>query len=316
MSAKKNQPLFRHLLGMETLTQEMIETLFKRANYFLEDCIDKNTVSDRMQGHIVVNLFFEPSTRTCNSFEIAAKRLGAMVLSPDMKNSATVKGESLIDTIHTFEMLGASVFVIRHDNNHTAQFIAGELLGQASVINAGDGTHQHPTQALLDLFTISQHKKNFNALSVAIVGDIAHSRVARSLIIGLKTMGCKDIRLIGPEALISLETEEHIPDAVKIFHSMDEGLKNVDVVMPLRIQKERMQQAEIPDTHQYFTEFGLTRERLSLANTSAIVMHPGPMNRNIEIESSVADGPQSVILQQVHNGVAMRMAVMDAMDKA
>jgi aspartate carbamoyltransferase catalytic subunit len=309
MSDKKSL-LFRHLISMETVSKEMILTLFDKANFFLQDYINKNATLDSLHGRIVANLFFEPSTRTSNSFAIAAKRLGAIFLNPDMKNSSTVKGEILVDTVHTFEMMGTSIFIIRHASHNTAQFVSAELLTQACVINAGDGTNEHPTQALLDLFTIHQHKPDFSSGVVAIIGDISHSRVAHSLIIGLKTMGCGDIRLIGPETLVSPSLAS---GAVKVYHSLDEGLKHADVIMPLRIQKERMQKAEIPETAQFFEEFGLTLDRLALANKKAIVMAPGPINRNVEIESSVADGPQSVILQQVRNGVAMRMAVMDAL---
>ena len=227
-----------------------------------------------------------------------------------MKTSSTVKGESLLDTIHNFEALGTDIFVIRHADNNTAHFVSSELLSTASVINAGDGDNQHPTQGLLDLLTIHQYKPDFTELSLAIVGDIAHSRVARSLIAGLQIMGTTDIRLIAPESLVPDDAAQL---GVRISHSLKDGLRDTDVVMALRIQKERMQEAFIPNPDKFFNEFGLTEKTIRYAKPDAIVMHPGPMNRGVEIESSVADGKQSVILQQVRNGIAMRMAIFDSL---
>lgn len=308
MLGKSSEPLLKHLTSVTSLSEDIVRALFKRADYF-KTTMEKDATTTRLQGKIVANLFFEPSTRTLNSFEIAAQRLGALILSPNLQFSSTVKGESLIDTIHTFEALGTSIFVIRHTNNNTAEFVASELLTSAHVINGGDGTNEHPTQALLDLYTIHQHKK-FKGLSVAIIGDIAHSRVARSLIIGLRVMGCTDIRIIAPKVLVPDDADDL---EIQVADSFQDGLADVDVVCALRIQKERIEEAKIPDASKFFDKYGLTQQRLELAKPDAIVMHPAPINRGIEIESSVADGPQSVILDQMSNGVAMRMAIMDAM---
>lgn len=308
--SKSPAPLLHHLLSTENLDKDTITYLLDRADHLLEKQIQGEQQLNSLQGKVIANLFFEPSTRTRNSFEIAAKRLGAIVLSPEMSGSATSKGESLIDTIHTFEAMGAAAFVIRHREDYTAQFVASELQSSACVINAGDGMHQHPTQALLDLLTIRQHKKTFEPLTVAIIGDIAHSRVVGSIVPALKNMGVSDLRLVAPKLFIPKNVDSW---GVEVFHSLEQGLQGADVVMALRIQKERIQDSDIPDMNQFFAEYGLTQENLSFAKRDAIVMHPGPLNRGVEIDSSVADGPQSVILQQVRNGVAVRMAVLDTM---
>jgi aspartate carbamoyltransferase catalytic subunit len=284
--------------------------LLDRGEFFLKTVVAKQEVLTTLRGKVIVNLFFEPSTRTRNSFEIAEHRLSAIVLSPDMKQSSTIKGELLIDTIRNLEKMGASLLVIRHPDNNLAEFVASELQTHIAVINAGDGSNEHPTQTLLDLLTIRQHFKNFADLTVAIVGDVSHSRVARSLVIGLHIMGVKKIRLISPENFTPEDAESMNVD---VFHSMEAGLKGVDIIYTLRIQKERMQPELRPKDDQYFKKFGLTSDNLKLAKPSAIVMHPGPMNRGIEIESSVADGPQSVILQQTQNSVAIRMAVIETL---
>lgn len=299
-----------HLLGIRDLDKNTITYLLDRAEYFLENTIAKNGVLDTLRGKVIANLFFENSTRTRNSFEIAEHRLGAIVLSPDMKQSSTAKGELLIDTVRNLEAMGVALLVIRHSNNHLAQFLAMELHERVAVINAGDGHNEHPTQALLDLLTIRQHFPDFSKLIVAIAGDVAHSRVARSLVLALELMGVATIRIIAPK---NFQPKEE-PDFKNcyVFDQMDAGLKDADVVYMLRIQKERMLEAEYPKDELYFKEFGLTEARLKIAKSSAIVMHPGPMNRGIEIESSVADGPQSVILQQTKNSVAVRMAVIEA----
>lgn len=302
-SAKKSST--RNLISIKTLTREDILAILKRANYFLKNFIHPNRVSKKLNGKVIANLFFEPSTRTCNSFAIAAKRLGAMVLTPPLQHSSLLKGESLLDTLRTFDAMGVSAFVIRHTENHLCEELA-KALPHITLFNAGDGTHEHPTQALIDLLTIQQHKKNWNKLRVSIVGDILHSRVAHSLIAGLLTMGVADIHLIGPKNLVPAKSEH---TKIKIFHSLKEGLPDSDVIVTLRVQKERLQQTIDFDT--FHQQFGLTPKMLALAKPNAIVMHPGPMNRNIEIDSAVADGPQSVILQQVQNGVAIRMAVLD-----
>ena len=223
---------------METLSKENIYFFFERTDYFLKEGLQDHNTFDTLQGRIVTNLFFEPSTRTRASFEIAAKRLGAIILNPQMETSATAKGESLLDTIHTYEAMGTDIFVVRHSDNNTAQFIAAELISQANIINGGDGNNQHPTQALLDLYTIHKHKPDFPNLSVAIIGDILHSRVARSLIDGLKIMGAEDIRLIAPKELLPTNVS-HL--GVKLFSDLQSGLAEADVIMTLRIQKERME---------------------------------------------------------------------------
>lgn len=297
-----------HLLTMKSLDRDMITYLLDRADHFLKTTIAKQDVLKTLHGKVIANLFFEPSTRTRNSFEIAAHRLGAIVLSPDMKQSSTAKGELLIDTIRNLEAMGVSLLVIRHPDNHLAQFLSYEVKTNMAVVNAGDGSNEHPTQTLLDLMTIRQHFPDFSKLTVAILGDVLHSRVAHSLVIGLRLMGVERIRLIAPESLTPPTAElAH----VDVFHSMDTGLRDVDVIYALRIQKERMRADEQPKDDHYFKKFGLTTERLAFAKSSAIVMHPGPMNRGIEIESSVADGAQSVILQQTQNSVAVRMAVLE-----
>lgn len=307
---KSNPPVMHHLLTMQSLDQKKITYLLDRAEYFLKTAVAKQEVLDTLRGKVIVNLFFEPSTRTRNSFEIASHRLGAIVLSPDMKQSSTTKGELLIDTIRNLEAMGASLLVIRHPDNHLAHFLSTELKAQVAVVNAGDGSNEHPTQTLLDLMTIRQHFKTFSELTVAIVGDVAHSRVARSLIIGLHLMGVGKIRVIAPDYFTPADGEL---GNVEISHSMETGLADVDIVYMLRIQKERMNPEQHPKDDHYFKKFGLTEERLLLAKPSAIVMHPGPMNRGIEIESSVADGSQSVILQQTQNSVAVRMAVLETL---
>ncbi len=307
---KQKPPILHHLLTMQSLNKDKITYLLDRAEYFLKTAIAKQEVLTTLRGKVIANLFFESSTRTRNSFEIAEHRLGAIVLSPDMKQSATMKGEILIDTIRNLESMGVALLVIRHPDNHLAQFLASELKTVAAVVNAGDGSNEHPTQTLLDLMTIRQHHKDFSTLTVAILGDVSHSRVARSLIIGLRLMGVTNIRIIAPSFFTPKEEELN---SIKVFHSMEEGLKNVDIVYALRIQKERMIAADLPKDDQFFKSFGLTAERLAYANPNAIVMHPGPMNRGIEIESSVADGEQSVILQQTKNAVAVRMAVLETL---
>ena len=303
-----SRPTMRNLLSVQSLDASAITYLLDRADYFLKTAVSKQTVLDTLRGKVMVNLFFESSTRTRNSFEIAGHRLGAIVLSPDMKQSATAKGEILIDTIRNLEAMGASLLVIRHPDNNLTHFLAAELKTGVSVVNAGDGSNEHPTQTLLDLLTIRQHFKDFSNLTVAILGDVMHSRVARSLIMGLRIMGVNRIRIIAPDYFTPPESEVTHLD---VFHSMETGLRDVDIIYALRIQKERMPAEQRPKDDQFFRQFGLTEARLSLAKPNAIVMHPGPMNRGIEIESSVADGPQSVILQQTQNSVAVRMAVLE-----
>jgi len=294
-----------HLLGLEGLPKNQIEKILDVA----DDLIDKKGNLQKtkiLRDMSVANLFFEPSTRTRNTFEIAGKRTSAKTINVDLANSATKKNETLMDTMHTLKAMQIDMFVIRHKQNGLPHHVAENIKG-VSIINAGDGINAHPTQALLDVLTIRQHKKAFDNLSVAIVGDIRHSRVARSGIQAMKTLGTTDIRLIAPE---TLHYKEETP-GLERFDNLDQGIKGADVIISLRLQKERMIAADIPDEQTYFEGFGLTNERLKLAKPDAIVMHPGPVNRGIELSSNVADGPQSVILQQVTNGIAVRMAVME-----
>ncbi len=297
----------RHLLTIEGLKRQQIVDILDTAESFI-------SVGDRqvrkvplLRGKTVVNLFFEASTRTLTTFELAAKRLSADVLKININTSATVKGESLLDMLHNLEAMQCDMFVVRHGDSGAAHFIARHVAPHVSVINAGDGSHAHPTQALLDMFTIRRRKGEFAPLTVAIVGDIKHSRVARSLIHALTTLGVSELRVVAPKTLIPAAVESL---GVHVFHDLDEGLRGVDVVIMLRLQKERMQGAMLPSEAEYFSTYGLTEETLALAKPDAIVMHPGPINRGVEIASSVADGPQSVILEQVSNGIAVRMAVM------
>jgi len=295
-----------HLLGLEGLSKNHLTHILDIADGLIDDAgnLKKSKALDDMS---VANLFFEPSTRTRNTFEIAGKRTSANIINVDLANSATKKNESLLDTMHTLKAMQIDMFVIRHKQSGLPHHVAENLQGIA-VLNAGDGINAHPTQALLDMLTIRQHKKKFKNLSVAIVGDIVHSRVAHSDIQALKTLGTTDIRLIAPTGL---QYGSERCATVKCFDNIEAGLKDCDVVMVLRLQKERMLEADIPNEQEYFDSYGLTAERLALAKPDAIVMHPGPINRGVEIDSSIADGGQSVILQQVTNGIAVRMAVME-----
>jgi aspartate carbamoyltransferase catalytic subunit len=255
----------------------------------------------------VFNLFFEGSTRTRTTFEIAAKRLSADVINLNVAVSSTSKGESLLDTVANLSAMQADIFVVRHGSSGAAHLVARHVKPHEHVINAGDGRHAHPTQGLLDLYTIRHYKKDFSGLTVAIVGDVLHSRVARSLIHGLTTLGAPEVRVIGPQTLIPAGAAAL---GVRVFHSMHEGLKGADVVVMLRLQNERMSGALLPSAQEFNKHYGLSADKLALAKPDAIVMHPGPMNRGVEIDSSVADGPHSVILPQVTFGISVRMAVM------
>ena len=294
-----------HLLGLEGLSKNHIEKILNVADDLLDDKgnLQKSKILRDMS---VANLFFEPSTRTRNTFEIAAKRTSAKTINVDLENSATKKNETLMDTMHTLKAMQIDMFVIRHKQNGLPHRVAENIKG-VSIFNAGDGINAHPTQALLDMLTIRQHKTSFEDLSVAIVGDIRHSRVARSGIQAMKTLGTTDIRLIAPE---TLHYKEETP-GLERFDSLEQGIEGADVIISLRLQKERMIAADIPDEQTYFEGFGLTSDKLKHAKPDAIIMHPGPVNRGIELSSEVADGPQSVILQQVTNGIAVRMAVME-----
>ncbi|HAI96599.1 MAG TPA: aspartate carbamoyltransferase catalytic subunit, partial [Methylococcaceae bacterium] len=255
----------------------------------------------------IVNLFFENSTRTRTTFDLAAKRLSADVINLNIATSATSKGESILDTIRNLEAMHADMFVVRHSDSGAAHFIANNVEPHVSVINAGDGSHAHPTQAMLDMFTIRQVKKDFSNLNVAIIGDILHSRVARSQIQALNTLGVKDIRVIAPRTLLPSDVGSLGAHA---YGDLRQGLDNVDVIIMLRLQRERMGSALLPSEHEYFECFGLTEEKLAYAKPDVTVMHPGPINRGVEMDAAVADGAHSVILQQVTNGIAVRMAVM------
>ena len=297
----------RHLLDVEGLGRPLLEQILDNAESFagLNDQGVKKV--PLLRGKTVANLFFEPSTRTRTTFELAAKRLSADVMSLTMSASSTTKGETLLDTLRNLEAMQCDMFIVRHAEAGAAHFIARHVAPNIAVINAGDGRHAHPTQALLDVFTIRRHKGELSRLRIAIVGDVLHSRVARSEIHALNTLAAGEVRVIGPRTLLPAGVERL---GVQVYHDMDEGLRDVDVVIMLRLQRERMQGAFIPSEHEYFQRYGLTEARLALAAPDAIVMHPGPANRGVEITSEVADGPQSVILRQVTYGLAIRMAVM------
>lgn len=297
----------RHLLTIEGLERQTILDILNTADSFIavgEREVKKVPV---LRGKTVVNLFFEASTRTRTTFEIAAKRLSADVINLNPTSSSANKGETLLDTIDNLEAMHTDLFVVRHGSSGTAYLVAKHVPPHVRIVNAGDGRHAHPTQALLDVYSIRQHKPDFDQLSVAIVGDILHSRVARSLIHALRILGVPDIRLIAPKTLLPVAIESM---GVTTFTNMREGIHDTDVVVMLRLQRERMQGAFIPSEQEYFNLYGLTEAKLSSAKEDAIVMHPGPMNRGLEIDSAVADGSHSIILPQVTNGIAVRMAVM------
>ncbi|AVL70148.1 aspartate carbamoyltransferase catalytic subunit [Oligella urethralis] len=296
-----------HLLSTEGLPHDVISHILDTAETFVPLAEREVKKVPILRGKSVFNLFFENSTRTRTTFEIAAKRLSADVYNLNINVSSTAKGETLLDTIANLTAMQADIFVVRHQASGAPYLIAQHVAPHIHVVNAGDGRHAHPTQALLDMYTIRHFKKDFSNLTVAIVGDVLHSRVARSNIHALTTLGVPEIRVIGPQTLIPGDLS---PMGVRIYHDMDEGLRDVDVVIMLRIQNERMSGAFLPSSHEYFKNYGLTMEKLALAKDDAIVMHPGPMNRGVEIATDVADSPQAVILDQVTFGIAVRMAVM------
>jgi aspartate carbamoyltransferase catalytic subunit len=312
MLSKRNPQLnrngeLRHLLTIEGLPKAILTHILDTAESFV-------SVGDRevkkvplLRGKSVFNLFFENSTRTRTTFEIAAKRLSADVINLDIARSSTTKGESLLDTIANLSAMSADLFVVRHAESGAPYLIAQHVAPHVHVVNAGDGRHAHPTQGLLDMLTIRHYKKDFTQLTVAIVGDILHSRVARSDIHALTTLGVPEVRAVGPKTLVPNDLSAM---GVRVCHSLDEGLKDADVIIMLRLQNERMGGALLPSAAEYFQSYGLTPEKLALAKPDAIVMHPGPINRGVEISSAVADGAQSVILPQVTFGIAVRMAVM------
>jgi len=302
-----NKGRLRHFLTTEGLSRAILTEILDHAENFASVINKPVKKAPLLRGKTIANLFFEASTRTRTTFELAAKRLSADVININIQTSATRKGESLLDMLRNLEAMHCDMFIVRHMQSGAAHFIAEHVAPHISVINAGDGSHAHPTQAMLDMFTIRRHKPDFTALRVAIIGDIMHSRVARSQIHALNILGVPDIRVIGPHTLIPPQVEQL---GVHVFHQMEQGLRDVDVVITLRLQRERMEGALLPSEDEYFRSYGLTPEKLALAKDDAIVMHPGPINRGVEIESTVADGSQSVILEQVTNGLAVRMAVM------
>jgi len=297
----------QHFLTLDGLDKTTLTSILDAAENFTSvgNRIVKNV--PLLRGKTVANLFFENSTRTRTAFELAAKRLSADLLNVDLVTSSTKKGESLLDTLRVLESLQSDMFIVRHSDSGAADFIARHVKPTINVVNGGDGQASHPTQGLLDMFTIRQHKGAFEPLCVVIIGDIRHSRVARSGIAALNTLGAGEVRVVGPKTLMPTHVESM---GVKWFSNIEKALQGADVVMGLRLQNERMSGITIPSSREFYATYGLTQERLALAKPDAIVMHPGPTNRGVEIAADVADGPQSVILDQVTNGVAVRMAVM------
>lgn len=296
-----------HLLTLDGLPKDIVTHILDTAETFVPLAERDVKKVPLLRGKSVFNLFFENSTRTRTTFEIAAKRLSADVYNLNINASSASKGESLLDTISNLSAMQADLFVVRHSASGAPHLIAQHVAPHVHVVNAGDGWHAHPTQGLLDMYTIRHYKRDFTNLTVAIVGDVLHSRVARSDINALTTLGVPEVRVIGPMTLLPGGLE-HM--GVKVFHDMREGLRDVDVVIMLRLQNERMRGALLPSAQEYFKNYGLTQDKLALAKPDAIVMHPGPMNRGVEIDSAVADGKQAVILNQVTFGIAVRMAVM------
>ncbi|QEO16569.1 aspartate carbamoyltransferase catalytic subunit [Acetobacter vaccinii] len=309
MASQPGRP-FRHLLGLEGMTPDQIEPLLDLAESYALLNRSRKVPRDVLRGRTLINLFFEDSTRTRTSFELAGKRLGADVINMSVAQSSVNKGETLLDTAATLNAMRTDLLVVRHAQSGAPALLARKV--EASVVNAGDGLHEHPTQALLDALTIRRHLGTLGGLTVAICGDVAHSRVARSNIHLLTTMG-SSVRLVGPPTLVPSGLGEL---GVDIHHRMEDGLKDADVVMMLRLQRERMSSGLVPSAREYFRFFGLDRRRLELARKNALVMHPGPMNRGVEIESSIADSDQSVIQEQVEMGVAVRMAVLDRLTRS
>ncbi len=296
----------RHLLTLDGLPRALLLEILDRAEEFAGDDDSRKKVP-LLHGKTVVNLFFEPSTRTRTTFELAAKRLSADVLNIQVAASSTSKGETLLDTLKTLEAMQVDLFVIRHEASGAAHFFASHVEPNVAILNAGDGRHAHPTQGLLDMFTIRRHRPDFSKLTVAIVGDVLHSRVARSDIHALRILGAREIRVIAPRTLIpaGIETLGAQP-----YCDLDTGLDGVDVVMLLRLQKERMSGAFLPSPGEFHRDYGLTRARLERLKPDAIIMHPGPINRGVEIAGELAYDERSVILEQVRHGIAVRMAVM------
>jgi len=300
-------PRLRHLTTLEHLPRFSIERLLDRAEALRDACAHGTRKLDVLAGRTVLNLFFEPSTRTRTSFELAARRLGADVINFDLSFSSTSKGEELYDTLHTLEAMHLDAIIVRHKEAGTPDALVRHAMSGVSVINAGDGNRAHPTQGLLDALTIRQHRPDFENLVVVICGDIKHSRVARSDIHAFTVLGVKEIRLCGPAAL--MPSTDEFPQC-RYYNDFDAAIEGADVAIMLRLQKERMSSADLPDEAAYFNRYGLDTRRLARAAKGCLVMHPGPLNRGIEIASEVADGAQSRILEQVGNGVFVRMAVL------
>ena len=313
MLYKRNNPQLNkngeliHLLSTEGLSKDILTQILDTAENFVSGNDREVKKVPLLRGKSVFNLFFENSTRTRTTFEIAAKRLSADVFNLDIARSSTAKGETLLDTIDNLSAMAADIFVVRHSESGAPYLIAQHVAPHVHVVNAGDGRHAHPTQGLLDMYTIRHYKKDFSNLRVAIVGDVLHSRVARSDIHALTTLGAAEVRVVGPRTLVPSDMSSM---GVRVFHNLEEGIKDCDVIIMLRLQNERMSGALLPSSQEYFKSFGLTEKRLALAKPDAIVMHPGPINRGVEIDSAVVDGPQAVILSQVTFGIAVRMAVM------
>jgi len=297
----------RHFLTVEGLSRDILTEILDTAESFASVTERKIKKVPLLRGKTIANLFFEASTRTRTTFELAAKRLSADVMNINISASSSSKGESLLDMLRNLEAMHCDMFVVRHGDSGAAHYIASNVADHVSVINAGDGRHAHPTQAMLDMFTIRRHKPDFSQLKVAIVGDIYHSRVARSQIHALNTLCVHEVRVIGPKTLIPKGIEQL---GVHVYHDVEQGIKDVDVIIMLRLQRERMHGAFIPSEQEYYKLYGLNEARLKIAKPDVIVMHPGPINRGVEMDSSVADGPHSVILEQVSNGIAVRMAAM------
>jgi aspartate carbamoyltransferase catalytic subunit len=296
-----------HLLSTEGLPAEILQQILDTSQSFVGVTQREVKKVPLLRGKAIFNLFFEPSTRTRTTFEIAAKRLSADIINLAVNVSSQSKGETMLDTVANLAAMQADMFIVRHNQSGAPYLIARHVGEDIHVINAGDGRHAHPTQGLLDVFTIRHFKKDFRNLRVAIVGDVLHSRVARSQIHALTTLGVPELRVIGPKTLLPTNVDQL---GVHVYHDMAKGLKDVDVVMMLRLQNERMQGSFLPSPQEFFKSYGLTADKLALAKPDAIVLHPGPMNRGVEIDSDVADGSQSVILPQVTFGIAIRMAVM------
>jgi len=296
-----------HLLSLEGLPADVLRQILDTAVSFVGVTQREVKKVPLLRGKAVFNLFFEPSTRTRTTFEIAAKRLSADVINLAINISSQSKGETVLDTVANLAAMQADMFIVRHAASGAPHLIARHVAPDIHIINAGDGRHAHPTQGLLDMYTIRHYKGDFSKLRVAIVGDVLHSRVARSQIHALTTLGCPEIRVIGPKTLMPTLVNKL---GVQVYPDMHQGLKDVDVVMMLRLQNERMNGALLPSAQEFYKYYGLTDDKLALARPDAIVLHPGPMNRGVEIDSSVADGKQSVILPQVTFGIAIRMAVM------